>query len=294
MTLENGKWNGENAIELKHVGKRYGDFALSDISFSLPAGCVLGLIGENGAGKSTLIRMMLGACRADGGSIRVLGQEADGSRAFAQLRQRLGVVLDEACLPEELNAPQIGRMMRGIYSGWEDKTFAGLCARFSLPADKTVRHYSRGMKMKLAIACALSHGAELLLLDEATGGLDPVVRDEILDLLCEYTRDASNSILMSSHIVSDLEKICDYLVFLHGGRVILATEKDALDEEYAVLTIGEDELKRLSPACVRRVLRSHGAVRVLARRGLLPGNMEAGRTGIEDVMLLLEKGEVLS
>lgn len=294
MTLENGKWNGENAIELKHVGKSYGDFALSDISFSLPAGCVLGLIGENGAGKSTLIRMMLGACRADGGSIRVLGQEADGSRAFAQLRQRLGVVLDEACLPEELNAPQIGRMMRGIYSGWEDKTFAGLCARFSLPADKTVRHYSRGMKMKLAIACALSHGAELLLLDEATGGLDPVVRDEILDLLCEYTRDASHSILMSSHIVSDLEKICDYLVFLHGGRVILATEKDALDEEYAVLTIGEDELKRLSPACVLRVLRSHGAVRVLARRGLLPANMEAGRTGIEDVMLLLEKGEILS
>lgn len=294
MTLENGKWNGENAIELMHVGKRYGDFALSDISFSLPAGCVLGLIGENGAGKSTLIRMMLGACRADGGSIRVLGQEADGSRAFAQLRQRLGVVLDEACLPEELNAPQIGRMMRGIYSGWEDKTFAGLCARFSLPADKTVRHYSRGMKMKLAIACALSHGAELLLLDEATGGLDPVVRDEILDLLCEYTRDASHSILMSSHIVSDLEKICDYLVFLHAGRVILATEKDALDEEYAVLTIGEDELKRLSPACVLRVLRSHGAVRVLARRGLLPANMEAGRTSIEDVMLLLEKGEVLS
>lgn len=294
MTLENGKWNGENAIELKHVGKRYGDFALSDISFSLPAGCVLGMIGENGAGKSTLIRMMLGACRADGGSIRVLGQEADGSRAFAQLRQRLGVVLDEACLPEELNAPQIGRMMRGIYSGWEDKTFAGLCARFSLPADKTVRHYSRGMKMKLAIACALSHGAELLLLDEATGGLDPVVRDEILDLLCEYTRDASHSILMSSHIVSDLEKICDYLVFLHAGQVILATEKDALDEEYAVLTIGEDELKRLSPACVLRVLRSHGAVRVLARRGLLPANMEAGRTGIEDVMLLLEKGEILS
>ena len=294
MTLENGKWNGENAIELMHVGKRYGDFALSDISFSLPAGCVLGLIGENGAGKSTLIRMMLGACRADGGSIRVLGQEADGSRAFAQLRQRLGVVLDEACLPEELNAPQIGRMMRGIYSGWEDKTFAGLCARFSLPADKTVRHYSRGMKMKLAIACALSHGAELLLLDEATGGLDPVVRDEILDLLCEYTRDASHSILMSSHIVYDLEKICDYLVFLHAGRVILATEKDALDEEYAVLTIGEDELKRLSPACVLRVLRSHGAVRVLARRGLLPANMEAGRTSIEDVMLLLEKGEVLS
>ena len=294
MTLENGKWNGENAIELKHVGKRYGDFALSDISFSLPAGCVLGLIGENGAGKSTLIRMMLGACRADGGSIRVLGQEADGSRAFAQLRQRLGVVLDEACLPEELNAPQIGRMMRGIYSGWEDKTFAGLCARFSLPADKTVRHYSRGMKMKLAIACALSHGAELLLLDEATGGLDPVVRDEILDLLCEYTRDASHSILMSSHIVSDLEKICDYLVFLHAGRVILVTEKDALDEEYAVITIGEDDLRQLEPACVLRVLRSHGAVRVLARRGLLPGNMEAGRTSIEDVMLLLEKGEVLS
>ena len=294
MTLENGKWVGENAIELAHVQKRYGDFALSDVSFSLPAGCVLGLIGENGAGKSTLIRMMLGACRADSGSIRVLGQQADQSRSFAQLRQRLGVVLDEACLPEELTAPQIGRMMRGIYCGWEEGTFEALCTRFALPADKTVRHYSRGMKMKLAIACALSHGAELLLLDEATGGLDPVVRDEILDLLCEYTRDASHSILMSSHIVSDLEKICDYLVFLHAGRVILVTEKDALDEEYAVITIGEDDLRQLEPACVLRVLRSHGAVRVLARRGLLPGNMEAGRTSIEDVMLLLEKGEVLS
>ena len=292
--MENGTWNGENAIELQHVEKRYGDFALSDVSFSLPAGCVLGLIGENGAGKSTLIRMMLGACRADSGSIRVLGQEADGGRSFAQLRQRLGVVLDESCLPEELNAPQIGRMMRGIYRGWEDETFAALCKRFALPADKTVRQYSRGMKMKLAIACALSHGAELLLLDEATGGLDPVVRDEILDLLCEYTRDASHSILMSSHIVSDLEKICDYLVFLHAGRVILATEKDALDEEYAVLTIGEDDLRRLEPASVLRVLRAHGAVRGLARRALLPANMEAGRTGIEDVMLLLEKGEVLS
>ena len=168
MTLENGKWVGENAIELAHVQKRYGDFALSDVSFSLPTGCVLGLIGENGAGKSTLIRMMLGACRADSGSIRVLGQQADQSRSFAQLRQRLGVVLDEACLPEELTAPQIGRMMRGIYCGWEEGTFEALCTRFALPADKPVRHYSRGMKMKLAIGVQM---AAYFVLAESTQGM---------------------------------------------------------------------------------------------------------------------------
>lgn len=208
-----------NAIELNHVAKRYGDFALEDVNLTLPQGCVLGLIGENGAGKSTLIRMMLGACRPDGGEVRVLGEKAGRTAAFTKVRQDIGVVLDEACLPDELTAQQVGKMMHGIYANWDDAAFSSLCARLDLPKGKKVKDFSRGTKMKLAIAVALSHKAKLLVLDEATGGLDPVVRDEILDLLNDFTREEEHAILLSSHIVTDLEKICDYVVFLHKGRV---------------------------------------------------------------------------
>ena len=284
---------GSCAVQLAGVCKRYGDFALQDVSFSLPTGCVLGLIGENGAGKSTLMRMMLGCCAPDSGSVRVLGQEAGASREFAALRNDIGVVLDDACLPEELTVAQTARMMRGIYTGWDDKVFDALARRFALPGDKVVRQLSRGTRMKLALACAMSHGARLLVLDEATGGLDPVVRDDVLDLLNDFTREESHSVLISSHIVSDLEKICDYIVFLHEGRVLLADEKDALAERYAMLTLGEGELATLDSGCALRVLRSHGAVRALVLRERLPAGLQAERCAIEDIMLLLTKGEEL-
>lgn len=281
-----------DAINLSHIGKRYGDFALRDVNITLPQGCVLGLVGENGAGKSTLIRMIMGACRPDEGSVTVLGMPvlSDG-RARNAVREQTGVVLDEACLPEEMTAAQVGRMMGGIYPRWDRARFEELARCFDLPKGKLVRDYSRGTKMKLAIACALSHHAKLLVLDEATGGLDPVVRDEILDLLNEFTREEDQAILLSSHIVSDLEKICDYIVFLHEGRVIMAEEKDALSEKYAVLSLSEADANALDPACVLRRMYTHGAVRVLALRELLPRGMEAERANIEDIMLLLTKGE---
>ena len=259
---------GSCAVQLAGVCKRYGDFALQDVSFSLPTGCVLGLIGENGAGKSTLMRMMLGCCAPDSGSVRVLGQEAGASREFAALRNDIGVVLDDACLPEELTVAQTARMMRGIYTGWDDKVFDALARRFALPGDKVVRQLSRGTRMKLALACAMSHGARLLVLDEATGGLDPVVRDDVLDLLNDFTREESHSVLM-------------------------ADEKDALAERYAMLTLGEGELATLDSGCALRVLRSHGAVRALVLRERLPAGLQAERCAIEDIMLLLTKGEEL-
>ena len=282
---------GSCAVQLSGVCKRYGDFALQDVSFALPTGCVLGLIGENGAGKSTLMRMMLGCCAPDSGSVHVLGQEAGATREFAALRNDIGVVLDDACLPEELTVKQTAYMMRGIYTGWDDRAFDALARRFALPGDKTVKQLSRGTRMKLALACAMSHGAHLLVLDEATGGLDPIVRDDVLDLLNDFTREESHSVLISSHIVSDLEKICDYIVFLHEGRVLLADEKDVLAERYALLTLGEEEIAALDPACALRVLRTHGAVRVLALRERLPAGLQAERCAIEDIMLLLTKGE---
>lgn len=279
-----------NAIEIRNVCKRYDGFALENVSFSLPRGCILGLVGENGAGKSTLIRMMLGVCRPDSGEIITLGETAGRDAAFTAVKQNIGVVLDEACLPDELNAVQVGRMMAAFYRNWDQAAFDGYVNRFSLPAGKQVKAYSRGMKMKLALAAALSHGAELLILDEATGGLDPVVRDEILDILNEFTREEKRSILISSHIVSDLEKICDYIVFLSKGRVLLMEEKDAIAEKYALLTLGEAEYAQLDASCVVRAMRQRGAVRVLAWRNRL-GGLPYERATIEDVMLMLEKGE---
>ena len=280
-----------NAIELKQVKKRYGDFALNDVNICLPQGCVLGLIGENGAGKSTLIRMMCGMCKPDGGEVVVLGERAGRSAAFTRVKQDIGVVLDEACLPDELTAPQIAQCMRGIYTHWDDEVFGGFMRRFALPEDKAVRHYSRGMKMKLAIAAAMSHHAKLLLLDEATSGLDPVVRDDILDVFNEFTRQEDHSVLISSHIVSDLEKICDYVVFIHKGNVILSEEKDRLLEKYALLAMGRAQYDAMPKAGVRRMLDAHGTVRVLMEREYVPHGMPLERLGLEDMMLMIEKGE---
>ena len=280
-----------NAIELKQVKKRYGDFALNDVNICLPQGCVLGLIGENGAGKSTLIRMMCGMCKPDGGDVIVLGERAGRSAAFTRVKQDIGVVLDEACLPDELTAPQIAQCMRGIYTNWDDEVFGGFMRRFALPEDKAVRHYSRGMKMKLAIAAAMSHHAKLLLLDEATSGLDPVVRDDILDVFNEFTRQENHSVLISSHIVSDLEKICDYVVFIHKGNVILSEEKDRLLEKYALLAMERAQYDAMPKTGVRRMLDAHGTVHVLMEREYVPHGMPLERLGLEDMMLMIEKGE---
>lgn len=280
-----------NAIELKQVKKRYGDFALNDVNLCLPQGCVLGLIGENGAGKSTLIRMMCGMCKPDGGEVAVLGERAGRSAAFTRVKQDIGVVLDEACLPDELTAPQIAQCMRGIYTHWDDEVFGGFMRRFALPEDKAVRHYSRGMKMKLAIAAAMSHHAKLLLLDEATSGLDPVVRDDILDVFNEFTRQENHSVLISSHIVSDLEKICDYVVFIQKGNVILSEEKDRLLEKYALLAMERAQYDAMPKEGVRRMLDAHGTVRVLMEREYVPHGMPLERLGLEDMMLMIEKGE---
>ena len=280
-----------NAIELKQVKKRYGDFALNNVNLTLPQGCVLGLIGENGAGKSTLIRMMCGMCKPDGGEVVVLGERAGRSAAFTRVKQDIGVVLDEACLPDELTAPQIAQCMRGIYTHWDDEVFGGFIRRFALPEDKAVRHYSRGMKMKLAIAAAMSHHAKLLLLDEATSGLDPVVRDDILDVFNEFTRQEDHSVLISSHIVSDLEKICDYVVFIHKGNVILSEEKDRLLEKYALLAMERAQYDAMPKEGVRRMLDAHGTVRVLMEREYVPHGMPLERLGLEDMMLMIEKGE---
>ena len=271
-----------NAIELRGLEKQYKDFDLK-LDLTLPGGCILGLVGENGAGKSTTIRLLLGMTKADGGTIRVLGQEK------APL-QDIGVVLDEPGYPECLTPRQLGRVLAGIYPNWEQATYDALLKKLDLPEGKAFKDFSRGMRMKLSIAAALSHRPKLLVLDEPTSGLDPLVRDEVVDLFADFARDEEHSVLISSHIVSDLEKLCDYVAFLHKGRLLLCEEKDRLREEYVLVQGGRAEIDALGSTVLGRRRGPYGDSAVL-RRADAPAGLHQSAVGIEDLFILMVKGE---
>ena len=278
-----------NAIELKGLVKEYPGFRLGGLDLALPSGSIMGLVGENGAGKSTTIKLIMNAIKRDAGSVSVLGVD-NQSRAFSDIKEDIGVVLDEAYYPEVLNAHNVGRVMANTYRRWEPDTYENYLRQFALPQDKAFRDYSRGMKMKLAIAVALSHQAKLLILDEATSGLDPMARDEILDIFNEYTRQEDRSILLSSHIVSDLEKICDYIAFLHKGQLLLCEEKDRLLEEYALVRLSRERLADLPENSVVGVESDPYGVRALVRRDMVPHDLPLEHTNLEDIILFLAKG----
>lgn len=281
------------AIECSHVNKDFGAFALRDLGLTVPSGAICGLVGENGAGKSTTIRLLMNALRPDSGSITVLGTEVS-SPEFRAVKEDIGVVLDEAYFPEGLNALQVGKVMARTYRRWDPGVYEGYLRRFALPEEKPFKDYSRGMRMKLAIAVALSHDPKLLILDEATAGLDPIVRDEVLELFNEFTREEDHSILISSHILSDLEKLCDYIAFLHQGQLLFCAEKDALLEEYAVFVGTAEQADSLREgAVVGREPNGYGAVRALVRRELVPPTVDLERPTVEDVILFLVKGAKL-
>lgn len=212
-----------NALEIHGLTKRRGDFVLRGLDLTLPAGCIMGLIGENGAGKSTTIRLILNALSRDGGTVAVYGQGQPGADPVGAGGHRRGAGRGRAAGVHDRR--QIGCMMAGIFTRWQPEVYRGYLRRLALPEDKPFRDFSRGMKMKLGLAAALSHQPKLLLLDEATSGLDPVVRDEILTIFADFTRDEEHAVLISSHIVSDLEKICDYIAFLHKGRLRCARKR---------------------------------------------------------------------
>lgn len=273
-----------NALEIRGLTKRRGDFALQGLELTLPAGCIMGLIGENGAGKSTTIRLILNGLRRDGGTIAVYGKD---NRAMTALdREDIGVVLDEVGLPEYMNAQQIGRMMAGIFTRWQPEVYRDYLRRLALPEDKPFKDFSRGMRMRLGLAAALSHQPKLLLLDEATSGLDPVVRDDILTILSDFTRDEEHAVLISSHIVSDLEKICDYIAFLHRGRLLLCEEKDRLTEEYGIL---RGTTEGIEPAAVCGQRATPYGTEYLLRRSAVPAGVPLGQVNIEDLFVFMAK-----
>ena len=279
----------KDLIKIENLCKSFKDFSLKNVSFCVPQGVVVGFIGENGAGKSTVIKSILGLVNADSGKIKVF--EKDSGSLTREDKNRIGVVLGETALPENLNLQDVSEVMKSIFLHWEEGKFFQFADRFTLPRNKKIKDFSRGMRQKTALAVALSHGAELLVLDEPTSGLDPVARDEILDILYDFMQNERHSILISSHILSDLEKLCDYIVFIHDGQIIFAEEKDALSEKYAIWRGSYEDLKELPEGAVISIMRGDYGTSALVRRSRMPGGSSLEHAGIEDIMLYHARGE---
>ncbi len=276
-----------NAIEIKNLTKSYKDFTLDNLNLSLPQGCIMGLVGENGAGKSTTIKLILDMIKKDSGTITLLGM--DNRNSLKLTKEDIGVVLDEVGISECLTPIQVGKIMKHTFHSWNNKMYAEYLRTFSLPDNKKFKNFSRGMKMKLGIAVALSHNPKLLILDEATSGLDPVIRDEILDIFSEFTRDENHSVLISSHIVSDLEKICDYIAFLHKGKLLLCEEKDRLKEQYGIIRCTAEQFAELNPSTVQGKKETAYGVEVIIKRKEVPANIEIAPIDIEQLFIFMAK-----
>ncbi len=234
-----------NAIEISGLTKKYDGFTLDNISFNVPKGSIMGFIGQNGAGKTTTIRALLNITKCDAGSIKLLG--LDHIQNEYEIKEHIAAVFDEIPFHESFNAIQVGKMFRGLYSGWNEQKYYEYLDCFNLPRKKKIAKFSKGMKMKLQISAALSHGARLLIMDEATTGLDPVVRNEILDIFREYLQDEENSILMSSHITSDLDKIADCVTFIDKGKLLLTGYKDEILESHGILKCSKEDFREIAP-----------------------------------------------
>ncbi len=273
-----------NVLELKNVSKNYKTFKLDNVSFEIPQGCVMGVIGENGAGKSTVIKLILNMISRDSGEIEIFGN-SDIQSAKAQL----GVVLDEAGYPPYFTAAHVNKIMSKTFEEWNEEHYFGYLSKFGIDIKKKFKEMSRGTKMKFAIAAAISHNAKLLILDEATGGLDPIIRDEILDILYDYVADGEKSILMSSHIISDLEKICDYITFIHNGKIIFSEEKDLMTEKYGILRCDPEFADSYPKNAILGMKRTPLGCELLLDRSLISSEIKTERASIESIMLLMSR-----
>ncbi|WP_418832188.1 ABC transporter ATP-binding protein [Paraeggerthella sp.] len=291
-------------LNIRGLSKHYDGFDLQDAALRVPSGSVVGFIGSNGAGKTTTIKSILGLTRPDSGQIALFGEETVGAppKRLAELKQRVGVVFDTCSFPEELTVEAVGKLMSVSYRAWDAAGFRERIKQFELPPSKTVKDLSRGMSMKLSLACALSHDADLLILDEATAGLDPMARDETLDTLRDFMTDENHGILMSSHITSDLEKIADYIVCIDEGRIVFSIEKDAIVHQAGIAQCRASEFAALAdsglyaPGSLHYARNAYGTSVLVPDRFAFAENFRdvvVERADIDSYMSLMLKGEVL-
>ena len=276
----------DNNILVQNLCKQFEGFSLDNVSFKVPKGRIVGFIGENGAGKSTTINLILNELNKDSGQIQVFGID----HTIPTVKENIGVVFDECNFHDVFTATDIEKILKGIYKTWDSNLFLQYLKKFKIPTKKKIGAFSKGMKMKLGIAVALSHHPKLLILDEATSGLDPVMRDEILDIFNDFTRDESHAILISSHIVSDLEKICDYVAFLHKGNLVLFEEKDRLLEKYGIIQCTKEQLQELDQSAVIGVKYSSYNVEAVVLRDQIPKGFKVHPISIEDLFIFMIKG----
>ncbi|MBR5251907.1 MAG: ABC transporter ATP-binding protein [Oscillospiraceae bacterium] len=279
----------EKAFEIHGLNKEYKGFALKNVNLELPKGYIMGFIGKNGAGKSTTMNCLLGITKPDSGDVKIFGKET--KKLSPAEKEKIGVVLDGCPFAEILTVKDIEAVQRGIYKNWDRETFAALAKRFGLPWNKPIKAFSTGMRAKLNIASALSHHASLLVLDEATSGLDPVVRDEILDILQDFVQDENNSVLISSHITSDLEKICDYIAFIRDGQIVFVEEKDVLLEKFAVVHLTNEQFAAMDKTAVISHRHNSFSTQALVLKEKLTGEYVTDKPSIEDIMLYYTKEE---
>jgi ABC-2 type transport system ATP-binding protein len=281
-----------NAIEIEGLRKEFKGFTLRDISFSLPEGYIMGFVGKNGAGKTTTIRLILNMLERDGGRVRVFGK--DNIREEQAIKQDIGVVFDDIFFVDSWRVSEVEKALKGFYAKWDSRLFARYVGDFGLPPDRRIKELSRGMKMKLMLAVAMSHGAKLLILDEPTSGLDPVARDELLDILSEYISDGEKTILFSTHITSDLEKIADYITLIDNGGIFYTGAKDNLLESFSIIKGGPndltDELQKRIIGLTKNRTGFSGLIRASETKHL-PKEFVAEAPTIDELLVYISRGE---
>lgn len=282
-----------NTLCIKGLTKTFDNFKLNNINMVIPKGSIMGLIGENGAGKTTLIKCILNLIKKDSGNINVLDFDIDNSDGI--YKEYIGVVFDECLFNEIYNSKDINKIFKGIYKNWNESEFFSYIKKFNIDEKKKIKEYSKGMKMKLSIAVALSHNAKFLILDEAMSGIDPIVRNEILDIFMDFIQNDENSILISSHITSDLEKICDYITFIHNGEIFASRNKDLFIEEYGILKCGNDEFQNIDKEDILSIRKNNFNVEILVDKKYKMKNKYKNfiidNVTLEDIMMFVIKGE---
>ncbi len=277
-----------NAVEIKNLTKRFKKFTLENISFTLPSGCVLGLIGRNGSGKSTLIDILCSIVRADEGEVSVLGTDVK-SKDFTAVKEHIGYVANYPHFPYIFTADDINKILCKTYRTWNENKFYKYLKEFEIDPDKRIQQYSTGMLMSLQTIAALSHDTHLLLLDEATNGLDIVLRNRLLDILTDFTAYEQNSVIISSHISSDLDKVCDYIAYLDGGRLKFFEEKDTLCDKYSIVKCGADAFSQIDKKYIVSEHHSMFAIEALVETKGIPNGIYSERARIEDIIVYNEK-----